>query len=67
MQEPQDFQWPGCPQCEQWFLHEFVTEVCLSVLSLFLSSIWNTWLWNVWYLFKISHYHILPVMGLVKV
>ena len=32
MQETQDFQWPGCPQCEQWFLHEFVTEACLSVL-----------------------------------
>ena len=32
MGEPQDFQWPGCPQCEQWCLREFVTEVGLSVL-----------------------------------
>ena len=36
------------------------------MLSL-LSSVWSTWLWYAWYLLKISHYHVLPVMGLVKV
>lgn len=37
------------------------------VMSSLLSSVWSTWLWCVWYLLKISHYHVLPVIGLVKV
>ena len=32
LQEPQDFWWPGCPQCEQWFCCELAIEACLSVL-----------------------------------
>ena len=34
LQEPQDFWWPGCPQCEQWFCCELAIEVGLSVLLL---------------------------------
>ena len=32
LQEPQDFWWPGCPQCEQWFCCELAIEAGLSVL-----------------------------------
>ena len=32
LQEPQDFWWPGCPQCEQWFCCELAIEAGLSVV-----------------------------------